>query len=62
LAAIALVAAMILLHRSSTTIEITAGTAAMPSLPELHAIARIHELPLQETDDQSSVNTAQAKH
>jgi hypothetical protein len=62
LVAIALVTAMIVLRGPSTSIEISAGTAAMPSLQELHAMARVHELPLQETDDQSLVYTAQAKH
>jgi hypothetical protein len=62
LVAIALVAAMILLRGSPTSIDIAAGTAAMPSLQELHAMAGIHKLPLQEIDDQSLVYTAQEKH
>ena len=62
LVAIALVAAMILLRGSSTSIEIESGMAAMPSLQTLHAMAGIHKLPLQEIDDQSLVYTAQEKH
>jgi hypothetical protein len=62
LVAIALVAAMVSLRGSPTSIEIASGMAAMPPLQELHAMAGIHKLPLQEIDDQSLVYTAQEKH
>jgi hypothetical protein len=60
-AAIALVAAIIMMRWPSTSIEVAAGTAAMPSLQELHAKAGIHNLPVQEIDDQALVYTAQEK-
>lgn len=60
--AIALVAAtMIMMRWPSTSVEIAAGAAAMPSLQELHATAGIHKLPVQEIDDQALVYTAQEK-
>jgi hypothetical protein len=46
----------------STAVGIAAGTAAMPSLLELHATAGVHKLPVQEIDDQALVYTAQEKH
>jgi hypothetical protein len=36
-------------------IELSSATAAMPSLLELHAIAGVNKLPVQEIDDQSLV-------
>jgi hypothetical protein len=62
LAAVVLVATIIMIRGPSTSVEIAAGTAAMPSLQELHAIAGIHKLPVQEIDDQALVYTAQGKH
>jgi hypothetical protein len=62
LAAVALVAALIMMRWPSTSVEVAAGTAAMPSLLELHATAGIHNLPAQEIDDQALVYTAQGKH
>jgi hypothetical protein len=64
LAAIVLVAAvMTMMMRSpSTSVELASGTAAMPSLQELHATAEVHKLPVQEIDDQALVYTAQGKH
>jgi hypothetical protein len=35
--------------------SIEAATAAMPSLLELHTMAGVHKLPMQETEDQSLV-------
>jgi hypothetical protein len=62
LAAIVLVAAaMIMMRWPSTSVELAAGTAAMPSLQELHATAGIHNLPVQEIDDQALVYTAREK-
>jgi hypothetical protein len=63
LAAIVLVAAVMMMMRSpSTSVELASGTAAMPSLQELHATAEVHKLPVQEIDDQALVYTAQGKH
>jgi hypothetical protein len=59
LAAIVLVAAVIMMRWPSTSVEIAAGTAAMPSLQELHATAGIQNLPVQEIDDQALVYSAQ---
>jgi hypothetical protein len=61
LAAIVLVAAVIMMRWPSTSVEIAAGTAAMPSLQELHATAGIQNLPVQEIDDQALVYSAQEK-
>ena len=63
IAAIVLIAALIMVMRwPSTSVELTSGTAAMPSLEELHATAEVHKLPVQEIDDQALVYTAQGKH
>ncbi len=61
LAAIVLVAAIAMMRWPSTSIELAAGTAAMPSLQELHATAGIHNLPVQEIDDQALVYSAREK-
>jgi hypothetical protein len=45
----------ILLRSGSSVIELSAGTAAMPSLLELHAAAGVHELPVQDIEDQSLI-------
>jgi hypothetical protein len=61
--AVIVVAAVVVMTRwPSTSAEIAAGTAAMPSLLELHAAAGVHKLPVQEIDDQALVYTAQQKH
>jgi hypothetical protein len=64
LAAIVLVAAVVtmMMRSPSTSVELASGTAAMPSLQELHATAEVHKLPVQEIDDQALVYTAQGKH
>lgn len=62
LAAIVLVAAVMMMRSPSASLELTSGTAAMPSLLELHATAGVHKLPVQEIDDQALVYTAQGKH
>jgi hypothetical protein len=51
-AALALVATATAMHRSPST-EQSAGTAAMPSLQELHTAAGVNKLPSQEIEDQS---------
>lgn len=63
LAVIAVVAASSILLRSRTSPDnLSAGTAAMPSLPELHAAVGVHKLPVQDVEDQSLVYPAQEKH
>jgi hypothetical protein len=61
-AAVALLAAattMLWSHTPST--ELSAGTAAMPSLQELHTAAGVHKLPNQEIEDQSLIFPGVAK-
>jgi hypothetical protein len=57
--AVAVVAVMAgastLLRSRSSLIELSAGTAAMPSLLELHAAAGVHKLPVQDIEDQSLI-------
>ena len=56
LAVVAVVAACsVLLWSRSSVLELSAGTAAMPSLLELHAAAGVHKLPVQDIEDQSLV-------
>jgi hypothetical protein len=56
LAVVAVIAgSSILLRSQSSVIELSAGTAAMPSLLELHAAAGVHKLPVQDIDDQSLI-------
>ena len=57
-----LVAGVMMMRSPSTSVELASGAAAMPSLPELHATAEVHKLPVQEIDDQAVVYTAQGKH
>ena len=54
LAAVALIAAAIAMHRSPST-KLSAGTAAMPALQELHTAAGVNKLPIEEFEDQSLV-------
>ena len=59
-AVVALIAVAALMLRSpSPSIELT--TAAMPSLQELHGMAGVHQLPVQEIEDQSLVYPTAAK-
>jgi hypothetical protein len=62
LAAIISVAAIMMILSPSTSVDLAFGSAAMPSLQELHATAQVHKLPLQEIEDQALVYTAQEKH
>jgi hypothetical protein len=48
------VAATMLRSRPAST-ELLAATAAMPSLLELHTMAGVNKLPVQEIEDQSLV-------
>jgi hypothetical protein len=55
-AVVALMAgASTLLRSRSSVIDLSAGTAAMPSLLELHAAAGVHRLPAQDIEDQSLI-------
>jgi hypothetical protein len=60
LATIALVAAAAAMLRSHST-ELSAGTAAMPSLQELHTAAGVNKLPNQEIEDQALIFPNAAK-
>jgi hypothetical protein len=56
LAIVAVIAgSSILLRSRSSVTELSAGTAAMPSLLELHAAVGVHKLPVQEIEDQSLI-------
>jgi hypothetical protein len=59
-AAVALVAAAFALLRSPPT-EISAGTAAMPSLQELHTAAGVNKLATEEFEDMSLVHPSVPK-
>jgi hypothetical protein len=49
------VGSSVLLRSRSSVVELSAGTAAMPSLLELHAAAGVHKLPVQDIEDQSLI-------
>jgi hypothetical protein len=49
------VGSSVLLQSRSSVAELSAGTAAMPSLLELHAAAGVHKLPVQDIEDQSLI-------
>jgi hypothetical protein len=51
---VALVAAALAIHRPPSA-EISAGTAAMPSLQELHTAASVKTLPIEDFEDMSLV-------
>jgi hypothetical protein len=56
IAFIALIGVAVSVLRSrSVSIELSATTAAMPSLLELHRAAGVDKLPMQEMEDQSLV-------
>jgi len=52
---VALIGVAFALRSEPASIELSAATAAMPSLLELHAMAGVNKLPMQETEDQSLV-------
>ena len=63
LAIIVVITGSSILLRSRTSLDnLSAGTAAMPSLLELHTAAGVHELPVQDVEDQSLVYPAPEKH
>jgi hypothetical protein len=57
---IALVAAATAMQRSPST-ELSARTAAVPSLQELHAVAGVNKLPIEEFEDMSLVYSTVTK-
>jgi hypothetical protein len=52
---VALIGAAFMLRSRPAAIELSATTAAMPSLLELHTMAGVNRLPMQEMEDQSLV-------
>jgi hypothetical protein len=52
---VALIGVAFMLRSRAASIELSAATATMPSLLELHAMAGVNELPMQEMEDQSLV-------
>jgi hypothetical protein len=52
---VALIGVAFLLRSRPASIELSAATAAMPSLLELHTMAGVNKLPTQELEDQSLV-------
>jgi hypothetical protein len=51
IAVAALIVAGTVMLRSRSSIELWAGTAAMPTLQELHTMAGVDKLPVKELDD-----------
>jgi hypothetical protein len=47
--------AVTMLRSQPASSELSAATAAMPSLLELHTMAGVNKLPMQEMEDQSLV-------
>jgi hypothetical protein len=47
--------AVIMLRSRPASIELSAATAAMPSLLELHTMAGVNKLPMQDMEDQSLI-------
>jgi hypothetical protein len=60
LAVVALFAAATAMLRSPS-IKLSAGTAAMPSLHELHTAAGVNKLPVEDFEDMSLVNPSVTK-
>jgi hypothetical protein len=42
--------------------ELSAGTAVMPSLQELHTAAGVNKLPIEDFEDQALIFPSVAKH
>jgi hypothetical protein len=59
-AAVALFAVVSAMLRSPST-ELSAGTAAMPSLQELHTAAGVNKLPIEDFEDMSLVYSTVTK-
>ena len=47
--------AVTMLRSQPASVELSAATAAMPSLLELHTMAGVNKLPMQDMEDQSLV-------
>jgi hypothetical protein len=60
-AAVALFAVVASAMLWSHSTKLSAGTAAMPSLQELHTVAGVNKLPNQEIEDQSLIFPSIAK-
>jgi hypothetical protein len=60
LAVVALFAAATAMWRSPPT-ELSAATAAMPSLQELHTTADVNKLPIEDVEDMSLVYSTVTK-
>jgi hypothetical protein len=58
-AAVALIAAATAMQSHSN--KLSAGTAAMPSLQELHTAAGVNKLPVEEFEDMSLIYSSQTK-
>jgi hypothetical protein len=55
-ACVALIGVAVTMLRSQpASVELSAATAAMPSLLELHSMAGVNNLPMQDMEDQSLV-------
>jgi hypothetical protein len=52
---VALIGVGLALRSRPAAVELSAASAAMPSLLELHTMAGVHKLPTQELEDQSLV-------
>jgi hypothetical protein len=61
-AALIVVATSVLRSPSPSLGSLELSTAAMPSLQELHTMAGVNKLPIQEVEDQSLMYPTAAKH
>jgi hypothetical protein len=61
IAVVALLAATTLLWSHTPATRLADGTAAMPSLQELHTAANANKLPNQEIEDQSVIFPSEVK-
>ena len=61
-AAVALFGAAAAAMLWSPSTELSAGTAAMPSLQELHTAAGVNKLPIEEFEDMTLVYSTVTKH
>ncbi len=52
---VAVIGVGFVLRSRPAAVELSAATAAMPSLLELHTMAGVHKLPTDELEDQSLV-------
>jgi hypothetical protein len=59
---LAVIGAGFLLRSRPAAVELSAATAAMPSLLELHTMAGVDKLPTQQLEDHSLVYPTVEKH